>query len=676
MQQRYPHVFSPLTIRGVRFKNRIWQAPPGCFFAADEHGFVTERFVNYFRQYARGGTACLTVGNCTIDITESCDEPGQLQVSDPACVQKLSLFAEMCNAYGAQGSLEITHNGKDIRYDVLGHPPYSVSSFITPAERALAAKAGREPQPTIEMSREKIKETVQKFANAALYCKQAGMKICMVHGGHGNLIPQFASPYYNHRTDEYGGSLENRARFAIEVLDAVRAAVGPDFVIEYRISAEEHAPEQMHFDETLQFIDLIKDKIDILHITNGLHDLYGELHYMRYLLPPFTVPQQLNVEYAAAVKKAFPQLTVAVVGAIKNVAMAEEIIASGKADIVAMNRALHADFDLPRKYAEGREWEHMPCLRCGACFRMATPHTAKLCSVNPMWGRFDEYPDGTLPVARQKKKIAVIGGGPGGIEAAKWLLQRGHDVTIYERDSVLGGHVRDGAVAPFKADLREYLHYMEDFAANCGARVLLNTEATPELLEAEHYDGIIAAVGAEPVILDIPGAELPHVHWAPDADTGKVPCGENVVIIGGATVGTEVAVSLAMRGKHCTVLMRSKDSDHQGQVTTASDLRRYTIADHDLLDFCEQEGVVRMGGYKPVEIRSDSVVAECIETGERITLPADTVLMAAGLRPRTEEALRFADCCPATNFYVIGDAVRSADVRDTVWQAFEVTRSM
>lgn len=664
-KRRYPHVFSPLVIRGVYFKNRIWQAPPGCFFAADEHGFATERFVDYFRQYARGGIAVCTVGNCTIDISESCDEPGQLQLSDPGCVMGLRRFQEMCTAYGAQGSLEITHNGKDIRYDVLGHPPYSASSFITPAERALAAKAGREPQPTIEMSREKIRETVEKFARAARFCREAGMKICMVHGAHGNLIPQFASPYYNRRSDEYGGSLENRARFAIEVLDAVRAAVGEDFVIEYRISAEEHHPAQMHFDETLRFISLIRDKIDILHVSNGLHDLYGEPGYMRYLLPPFTVPQQLNVEYAAAIKKAFPDLPVVVVGAIKDVAQAEEIIAAGKADMVAMNRALHADCEMPRKYAEGREWEHTPCLRCSTCFRMATPHTAKLCSVNPMWGRFAEYPDGVLPKALRKRNVAVIGAGPGGLEAAKWLLQRGHQVTIYEKDSVVGGHVRDGVAAPFKADLLEYLHYMESFATHCGVRLLLNTEATPELLEAEGYDAIIAAVGAEPVILDIPGATLPHVHWAPDADTGKVPCGDRVVIIGGATVGTETAANLAMHGKQCTVLMRSTDE---------SRAERRFIADNDLLDLCREHGVVRMGGWKPVEIRPSSVIAENLSTGAQVELPADTVLMATGLRPRTELARRFARCCPATNFYVIGDAVFSGDVRDTVWQAFEVAR--
>ncbi len=665
MATRYPHVYEPLEIRGVLFKNRIEQAPPGCFFAGDAHGFVTDDFVEYFRQYARGGAALCTVGNCTIDIRESCDEPGQLQLCDPGCVQPLKRFAEMCAVYGAQGSLELTHNGKDTPPENIGRAPFSCSSFISPAEVKRAARLGREPVATEEMTKEKIRETVEKYARSARWCREAGMRVCMIHGAHGNLIAQFASPLWNTRTDEYGGTIGNRARFACEVLDAVRAAVGEDFVIEYRISAEEYDPKQMHFDETLEFIRCIRDKVDILHVSGGLHDLYGNSYYMRYLMPNFTMERMINVKYAAAIKKEFPDLTVAVVGSIKDVAMAEEIIASGAADLVAMNRALHADYDMPRKYAEGREWEHMPCLRCSTCFRLASPHTAKLCSVNPIWGRFRAYPDGVLPPAARKKKVAVIGGGPGGVEAVKWLLQRGHDVTLYERAPRVGGHARDGAAAPFKADLRDYVRYMEDFTARCGARVLLGTEATPELLAAENYDAVIAAVGAEPIVPDIPGADLPHVHWAPDAETGSAPCGDNVVVIGGATVGTEAAIDLAMRGKHCTVLMRSRDEDHS-----------YSIVEADVLDLSAKQGVVRMGGWVPIGIRPTGVLARCAATGEEREFPADTVLIATGLKPRRAEALRFAHCCPETNFFIIGDAAGGRDIRSAVFQAFEAVRSL
>ena len=662
MACRYPHVFDPFEIRGVLFKNRLEQAPPGCFYSGDDRGFVTEDFVNYFRQYARGGIAVCNVGNCSIDISESSDEARQLQLSDPDCVMPLKRFAEMCASYGAHGSMELTHNGKDTAYENVGHAPYSASSFITKAEQNRARMLGREPYATIEMTKEKIRETVAKYARAASFCKQAGMKICMIHGAHGNLIAQFASPLYNQRTDEYGGSVRNRARFACEVLDAVRAAVGEDFVIEYRISAEEYAPDQMHFPETLEFIGCIKDKVDILHISSGLHDLWGEPYYMRWLMSNYTMEQQLNVKFSEAVKKAYPELTVAVVGAIKDPAQAEEIIASGKADLVAMNRALHADYDMPKKYAEGREWEHMPCLRC-SCFRLASPHTAKLCSVNPMWGRFREYPSGKLPPAEVKKKAAVIGGGPGGVEAMKWLLQRGHDVTLYEKSGSIGGHVKDAVSAPFKQDLRDYLKYLQDFAANCGARVLLNTAATPELLAAEHYDLIFAAVGADPILPKVPGAEKDHVFWAPDAENGTVPCGENVVIVGGSSVGTEASIHLGMRGKKCTVLEMAKNVD----------LMR-TGAASDLLSLSEQYGVTRLLGWKLIEIREKSVVAENVDTGERQELPADTVLMAVGMKPRRQAALQFAHLCPETGFFIIGDAAQSGDIRDAVFHAFEAVR--
>ena len=664
MACRYPHVFQPFEIRGVLFKNRLEQAPPGCFFSGDERGFVTDDFVSYFRQYARGGVAVCHVGNCSIDITESSDEARQLQLSDPDCVQPLRKFSEMCAVYGAQGSLELTHNGKDTAFENVGHAPYSASSFITKAEERRAAVLGRAPVATIEMSKAKIRETVEKYARAARFCKEAGMQMCMIHGAHGNLIAQFASPYYNRRSDEYGGSLQNRARFACEVLEAVRGAVGEDFVIEYRLSADEFHPEQMRFPETLEFIQYIKDRTDILHVSAGLHDLYGEPWYLRYLMTNYTMPQQFNVHFSEAVKRAYPDLRVAVVGAIKDPGQAEEIISSGKADLVAMNRALHADYDMPKKYAEGKEWQHMPCLRC-SCFRLASPHTAKLCSVNPMWGRFKEYPEGVLPPAPVKKKVAVIGGGPAGIESVKWLLQRGHEVTLYEKSEAVGGHVRDAVSAQFKQDLRDYLRYMEDFAASCGARVLLNTEATPEGLASEGYDAVIAALGSAPLLPRFPGADKPHVHWAPDAENGRVPCGKNVVIVGGSSVGTEASINLASEGRQVTVL----------EMAEQVDLWR-TGAASDLLELSREKGVERLLGRKLLEIRDDSVLAEKVSTGERKAIPVDTVLLAVGMKPRRSEALKFAHLCPETGFYIIGDAARSGDIRDAVFQAFEVCRTI
>jgi NADPH-dependent 2,4-dienoyl-CoA reductase/sulfur reductase-like enzyme len=245
----------------------------------------------------------------------------------------------------------------------------------------------------------------------------------------------------------------------------------------------------------------------------------------------------------------------------------------------------------------------------------------------------------------------------------KWLLQRGHNVSLYEKSGKIGGHVRDAVAAPFKQDLRDYLNYMEAFAEHCGGRVLLNTEATPELLEAEHYDMIIAAIGADPVMLPIPGGDKPHVHWAPDAETGFVPCGENVVIVGGSSVGTEASINLAMQGRKVTVLELDKTVNLMD-----------TGAASDLMEMSDRSGVTRCLGWKLTEILDDKVMAENVETGEKKEFRADTVLMAAGMKPRRAKALEFYKCCPPTGFFIIGDCTQSGDIRDAVWSAFEAVR--
>ena len=658
MGSRYEHVFAPLRIRGVDFRNRLELAPPSPNLASKD-GRVTTEFVNLFRSFARGGAAVITIGNSVVDIKEASDEERQLDLSTDECILSLTLFAEMCAGFGTQASLEINHNGKDSDPGKTGKPAYSASRILPSHELWRAPQQGREMLYTIEMDHQKIKETVEKYAQAALRCKRAGMKMTMIHGGHGNLIAQFASRLYNKRTDEYGGSLENRARFATEVLDRVRALCGEDFVIEYRISGDEMREGHMRLPETLEFIKYIKDKVDILHVSAGLHDF---VDHMRWLLQNYTMDQACISYLAAEVKKAYPELMVATVGSIKSAAMAEEIIAAGRADIVAFNRGLHADFEMPRKYAEGREWEHMPCLRC-RCFRMASPHTSKLCSVNPMWGRYKEYPEARLPSAPRKKKVAVIGGGPAGVEAVKWLLQRGHDVTLYEKSGRIGGRVWDGIALPFKKDLRDYLTYMQSFAENCGARVLLNTEATKELLKNEKYDAIIAAVGADPYIPDIPGADKPFVCWAPDAEKAEVECGQNLVIIGGSTVGTEVAINMAMQGKKVTILEMAKDVNLMD-----------TGAGGPLLEMLEQYGIQRFLGWKSLEITESGVIAQNIDTGEKREFKADSVLFAAGMRSRRKAALEFYDCCPATSFYIIGDCAEVGEIRGAVWTAFEAAR--
>lgn len=658
MGSKYEHVFAPIRIRGVDFKNRIELAPPSPN-RADKEGKVTPEFIDWFRPFAKGGAAILDVGNSLIDFTESRDEERQLDLSTDEAILPLSRFSEMCEGFGAHASLEINHCGADAAFEKTGRPAIGPSSIIPISEQGRAAQFGRKPIPTIEMDYDKINETVIKYAEAAFRCKRAGMKIALIHGGHGNLISQFASKLYNKRTDDYGGSLKNRARFAIEVLDAVRSKCGEDFVIEYRISADEIHPEGMHFEETLKFIELIQDKVDILHVSAGLH---GDFAYFRNWYQNYAMDRLYNVHFAADIKKAFPNLLVNTVGSIMNIRYAQEIIETGQADFVSMCRPLIADPEMPRKYALGKDEDYRPCLRCQYCGARLLGPAVIGCAVNPLCAYIDEFPDGKVKKADKVKKVAVVGGGPGGIQALLTLCERGHQVTLYEKSDHLGGNLVPAAAPPMKTDVLDYLNYMVCQAGKTPARILLNTEATRELLDRENYEAIIIAVGADPLIPSIPGIDKPHVHWAPDAETGKTEASGKIVVIGAGAVGVECAIHLGEEGKEVSI------------VEMAPDLSGLTMssggATADLVEMLEEHHIPIHLNCRLAEITDHSVVCLNTRTDEQTEFPADTVLFALGMKPRHAAADSLRRCAPETEVFIVGDAVESGNIATAVNSAF------
>ena len=670
MGSRYSHVFAPIRIRGIDFKNRITLAPTTPVLSTED-GLITHEFVDWFRMFARGGVTTMYLGNCSIDLKENRDQSYQLDLGTDRAILPMTWYADMARQYGCHASLEINHAGEGVAFETFGRPGSSSSSFISEDEILRARMRGRDPIPCEEMSHEKIKEVVGLFAKAAWRMKRAGMDIVMVHGGHGNLISQFTSPKFNHRTDEYGGSTENRARFAIEVCQAIREACGEDFVIEYRCSGDEEDPEGMHIDETIQLAGYLKPYIDILHVSAGLHTLpFGPHRYYRNWCQNYLMDHCFNVHYARDIKKAHPDLLVNTVGSIVSLDYAEEIIGSGWADFVSMCRPLMADPDRPRKYAEDRAADRRPCLRCDTCARHLMTPKPIFCAVNPMSAMTSELRDGVVPKARVKKRVAIVGGGPAGIQALQTLLDRGHDVTLYEKGSELGGHVIEAAVPPFKNDVRDYLRWMQHTADQCkvrGARILLNTEASPDMLTLEGYDALVLALGADPIVPRLPGIDGPNVLWAPDAEAGKGSVGKRIAVIGGSAVGMEAALDFSLQGKEVFVVEMLDEGPagsklHTSAGSGAAELTRI---------FKEREIPVYYG-RSLAEVREDGILCRDTHTGQEEMLPCDTVLLAVGLKPRLAEAEAMRHCAPETSVFVVGDGKKAASICEAVNEAFQV----
>jgi thioredoxin reductase len=416
----------------------------------------------------------------------------------------------------------------------------------------------------------------------------------------------------------------------------------------------------MRFEETLKFIELIQDKIDILHVSAGLH---GDLRYMRNWWQNYLMARMYNVHYAADVKKAFPRLRVCTVGSIMNIRQAEEIIADGKADLVAMCRPILADPEMPRKYALGREDDHRPCLRCQYCgLRLIIPAVIN-CAVNPFLGNETEFPEGRVKKADVRKRVAVVGGGPAGIQALLTLCERGHDVTLYEKTGMLGGHAAAGAALPFKQDLRDYLSYLMRQVEKAPASIVFNVEVTPEILRREGCDALIIAVGSEPVIPAIPGIEKAHVHWAPEADTGAVAVGEKTVIVGAGAVGVESAIGLKRKGKDVRIIEMAPDL--AGLSNSAGG-----AAALELTTLIEELKIPVEFGCRLEEVTDGKVVCREMKSQKTVEFPADTVLLAVGMVSRNGVADSLRRCAPETEVFVVGDAAEVGTIAGAVRSAF------
>lgn len=600
----YPHLFQPITIRGLTLKNRL-EYSPTVVLKCNADGTMSQDMLDFMEWQAQTGAGWVTVGDTPVTHDNTSHWLCEMNVCDDDCIHGMNALVEQCRKNGAELSAELAYAGRGNRAPKDGTPTAVVS-----AERPL------DPEDNVRtMTREDMDYLKERYVDCAVRCKHAGFRMVMLHCAHNNFLAQWLSPDSNVRTDEYGGSPENRRKYPLEVLKAVREAVGNDMVIELRVSATEGIPGGLEFEESLAFMELAQEYVDIMHVSQG-----SIFHLSaRYTIPTyFREPHKpLNTGYSEIVKQRL-HIPVAVVGMITSLAEAEEIIASGKADIVAMAKSFMADGDIVRKSLAGEADKVRPCTRCDLCGNANTWGTAMSCAINPRCGIYGEIEK--VPEA-QRKNVMVIGGGPAGMMAAQTLVKRGHKATLYEKSDRLGGLLNDAALVPFKQLMREYVAWDVRETMECGAEVVLNTEVTPELIETVNPDAIIVATGSVYMTPPIPGIE--HALPVRDVDAHEVSCGERVVVCGGGITGLECALALSMEGKQVSVV------DMLPREQFVMEMPIFNKA--DLLAQLEERGVALYGSQRIQSIENG--VKTLDENGEERFFPADSVVNALGVKP-------------------------------------------
>ncbi|NMA25371.1 MAG: FAD-dependent oxidoreductase [Clostridiales bacterium] len=627
----YEHIFKPLKIGPLTAKNRIEGSPAEPFLCTKD-GQVTDTFISFTEAFARGGAAIVTVGDSPVTQEYADENHFVVNLADPYIVHGLVKLADAIHRYGAIASIEL-----------------NLRTHLLPAD----------------MTKDEVKAIIKAFADAAARCKKGGFDMVMLHGGHGHTVAQFYSPLMNRRTDEYGcATFENRCRFANELLDAVREAVGPDMAIEYRMSGDEFTEGGVGIDDAVLFAKAIQGKIDLIHISAG--NIYSPAS-LSYAMQPAYLPMATNVRFAERMKKEL-EIPVTSVGSY-NLDLAEEALRNGQADMIAMIRQFIADPDCVNKAKRGRGDEIRPCIRCMVCTG-DDPHGCPKplrCSVNPAAGRNPLFD--VITKCESPKKVVIVGGGAAGMEAARRLCERGHKVTLFEKEPVLGGTLIVAGSNRLKGDVRRYCEWSVRMTERTpGIDIRKNTAATRALVMKEKPDAVVIAVGSEPFIPDIPGIDSPNVCFAADVDTGRARVGKRAVLIGAGLTGTETAVVLARDGHEVTLIdmLTLQEIDSRGGAVrgVVNFLRRMS----------DEAGVKVMTGLKAKEIKNDAVVAED-KDGGLVTLPCESVILSMGVRPRESLVREFEGC--AEDVYVIGDCAQKAGniltaVRDGFYAAMNI----
>ena len=631
MKRKYPALFSPLKVGGTVLKNRIVAAPM-TYPILTSDGCLTPEAIAFYELRAKGGAATVTVSEVIVDSKMGKYYPVQVVLDAPNAKDSLAMAARAIKRHGAVASIELSHGGK---YALTDGPALGPSDEYS--DRVQTVRA---------MTKDDIKALLGHYAYAAKMCKDAGFEMMLIHSGHGWLLQQFLSPTTNFRTDEYGGSLQNRARLALEVFDTIRSVVGPGFPLEVRLSAEEYMENGYPIEDIVEYCKLIESRVDLIQVSTGSHKgSFDKTH------PSMFFERGVNVHYAAEIKK-HVRIPVATIGALNEPSMMDEIISSGKADVVEMARALLADPYLPKKAWTGRDDEIVRCCRCFTCMAERLTTGLRICALNPVIG--NEYELSFAPPSTKPKKVLVAGGGPGGMQAALTAAERGHQVILCEKSGELGGALKSEQGIPFKNDLFGFVKTKACQMEKAGVEVRLNAEVTPTLVDSIMPDVLLVAVGASPVVPPIDGIDSENVVVANDLYLKRDCLGQKVAVLGGGLVGCETAVHLAQEGREVTV------------VEMLDELCPDANGRHRPLLLAKLEGLVKgRTGLRGTRVTPDGLAC-ADKDGNEVFIEADTIVVAVGQRALRETAGSLRDCAPEV--YEIGDCVKPAQVTQAVFR--------
>ena len=645
-KEKYPHLFEPFTVgkgkSAINFKNRVLVPPMVSVMGHNFLGGINDYMgVLWHGDMARGGFSSICM---PFEVPHDGGHPGGLEIDSERTFSAYHTVLRYVHGFDCRASAEIYHAGCNMLPE-LGHEPISASDMTWNGHFVRA------------MNEEDMEKVIAMYANCAAYSKKAGFDFITLHFGHGWLISNYLSPLSNRRTDKYGGSVENRCRFPLMVIDGIRKAVG-DMPIEIRMNGNDRAEGGITPEDAVEQAKIFAPYVDMIHFTCG-----NRLDALTrpWMHPTSFVEPGHNTDASSLAMKAGLGIPVGVVGSINTPELAERILAEGMADYVLMARQARLDPEWVKKVKEGREEDIKPCLRCDVCndrnrrgalttnLTFDPEGTLDLrCSINPYYGqgyvrRMHNYPPTRL------KKVGIVGGGPAGMQCALDCANRGHTVTLFEKSDALGGQIKLYCDTIWhKKEFRLYVDYMTRQLEKAGVDIRLNTEATPDMVSKMDFDALVVAVGAEEIHPDIPGIEGKNVKWGWDVYQSLEGIGHNVVVVGGGMCGCELGLLLNENGHKSTVLGRNKFLAPKECLSQRMHIK----------EWMDKNGVIAYTQTEVTRITQEGVYASTPE-GERF-FPADTVVVSLGAKPLTEERDKFKDT--AFEVFNIGDCVKASDM--------------